>query len=75
RNEIFTDFGWHRVFIRTIVILTVLFVAETVPKFGPILNVIGGSTAALTSAILPLLYNNYLNASSTATKFKKQAID
>uniref|UniRef100_A0A8R1TIX4 Aa_trans domain-containing protein n=1 Tax=Onchocerca volvulus TaxID=6282 RepID=A0A8R1TIX4_ONCVO len=56
-------FGWHRVFIRTIVILTVLFVAETVPKFGPILNVIGGSTVALTSAILPLLYNNYLNAS------------
>ncbi|OZC07172.1 hypothetical protein X798_05808 [Onchocerca flexuosa] len=56
-------FGWHRVFIRTIVILTVLFVAETVPKFGPILNIIGGSTTALTSAILPLLYNNYLNAS------------
>ncbi|CAG9534763.1 unnamed protein product [Cercopithifilaria johnstoni] len=56
-------FGWHRVIIRTLVILAILFAAETVPKFGPILNLIGGSTVALTSAMLPLLYNNYLNAS------------
>ncbi|EJW73387.1 hypothetical protein WUBG_15708, partial [Wuchereria bancrofti] len=56
-------FGWHRIIIRTIVLLAILFVAETVPKFGPILNVIGGSTVALTSAMLPLIYNNYLNAS------------
>ncbi|MCP9262204.1 Lysine histidine transporter 1 [Dirofilaria immitis] len=48
-------FGWHRVVIRTIVILAVLFVAETIPKFGPVLNVIGGSTVGLTSALLPLL--------------------
>uniref|UniRef100_A0AAF5PZH9 Amino acid transporter transmembrane domain-containing protein n=1 Tax=Wuchereria bancrofti TaxID=6293 RepID=A0AAF5PZH9_WUCBA len=59
----FIDFGWHRIIIRTIVLLAILFVAETVPKFGPILNVIGGSTVALTSAMLPLIYNNYLNAS------------
>ncbi|KAM3718847.1 Amino acid transporter AVT1C [Dirofilaria immitis] len=57
-------FGWHRVVIRTIVILAVLFVAETIPKFGPVLNVIGGSTVGLTSALLPLLFNNYLNASA-----------
>ncbi|VDM93131.1 unnamed protein product [Litomosoides sigmodontis] len=56
-------FGWHRVIIRTLVILAILFAAETVPKFGPILNVIGGSTVALTSAVLPLIYNNYLIAS------------
>uniref|UniRef100_A0A0R3S6Q7 Aa_trans domain-containing protein n=1 Tax=Elaeophora elaphi TaxID=1147741 RepID=A0A0R3S6Q7_9BILA len=57
------DFGWHRIIIRTSVILAILFAAETVPKFGPILNVIGGSTVALTSTLLPLVYNNYLIAS------------
>uniref|UniRef100_A0A915PIJ6 Amino acid transporter transmembrane domain-containing protein n=1 Tax=Setaria digitata TaxID=48799 RepID=A0A915PIJ6_9BILA len=56
-------FGWHRIIIRTVVLLAVLFVAETVPRFGPILNVIGGSTTSLTCAILPLIYNHYLNAS------------
>lgn len=58
-----TGFGWQRIIIRTFVILAILFVAETVPKFGPILNVIGGSTVALTSVALPLIFNNYLVAS------------
>ncbi|MFH4980548.1 hypothetical protein AB6A40_007257 [Gnathostoma spinigerum] len=55
-------FGWHRVIIRTAVMLVVVFTAETVPNFGPILNIIGGTCVALTSAIMPSLYNLYLRA-------------
>lgn len=54
--------------------LAVVLTAESVPKFGSILNVIGGTTVALTSAILPSLYNLYLNAltvDSTSKKYKR----
>lgn len=50
--------------------LCVVFVAETIPKFGPILNVIGGTAVALTSAVMPSLYNLYLNAASYDDKLK-----
>lgn len=43
-------------------IFAVLFVAESIPNFGPILNLIGGSTTVLTSAAMPLIYNVYLKA-------------
>uniref|UniRef100_A0A0M3IMI7 Aa_trans domain-containing protein n=1 Tax=Ascaris lumbricoides TaxID=6252 RepID=A0A0M3IMI7_ASCLU len=67
-------FGWHRIILRSTVMLAVVLTAESVPKFGPILNVIGGTTVALTSAILPSLYNLYLNAltvDSTSKKYKR----
>ncbi|VDM46092.1 unnamed protein product [Toxocara canis] len=70
-------FGWHRFILRTTVMMAVVFTAESVPKFGPILNVIGGTTVALTSAILPTLYNLYLKASTidpTTKKYKRPTI-
>ncbi|KAH7727237.1 Transmembrane amino acid transporter protein [Aphelenchoides avenae] len=57
-------FGWQRVMVRTVVMLSIVFSAETVPSFGAILNLIGGTGVALTSAIMPCLFNLYLRADS-----------
>ncbi|VDM57812.1 unnamed protein product [Angiostrongylus costaricensis] len=54
-------FCWQRVLIRSGTMLVVVFVAETVPNFGPLLDLFGGSTLTLTSVILPCLFYLYLN--------------
>jgi vesicular inhibitory amino acid transporter len=45
-----------RIFIRCGVLLLVLFIAQSLPNFGPILAFIGGSTVSLTSFILPCVF-------------------
>ncbi|CAJ0590942.1 unnamed protein product [Cylicocyclus nassatus] len=55
-------FGWQRVVIRTGIMVAVVFVAESIPNFGPLLDLFGGSTLTLTSVILPCLFYLYLNA-------------
>lgn len=50
------EFGPKRVIYRSIVLVSVLFVAQTIPNFGPILSFIGGSTVSLTSFILPCVF-------------------
>uniref|UniRef100_A0A1I8A1A1 Aa_trans domain-containing protein n=1 Tax=Steinernema glaseri TaxID=37863 RepID=A0A1I8A1A1_9BILA len=55
-------FGIKRLTVRTVLLIAVLFSALSVPTFGPILNLIGGSAVALTSAIMPCLFNLYLKA-------------
>ena len=44
--------------------LTIVIAALTFPKFGPILNLIGGTCVAMTSAIMPCLFNLYLQANT-----------
>uniref|UniRef100_A0A914ENY2 Amino acid transporter transmembrane domain-containing protein n=1 Tax=Acrobeloides nanus TaxID=290746 RepID=A0A914ENY2_9BILA len=55
-------FGFQRVLLRTTVMAIIVFMAESVPNFGPILNLIGGTTVALTSAIMPCLFSLFLQA-------------
>ena len=50
------SFSFKRVGLRGSVLLAVLFVAQTVPNFGPILSFIGGSTISLSSFILPCVF-------------------
>ena len=49
-------FGLKRFVIRTIILAIVLFIAQSIPNFGPILSFIGGSAIALTSFILPCIF-------------------
>lgn len=51
-----TKFGIKRVLIRVAILLAVLFVAQSIPNFGPILSFIGGSTVSLSSFILPCIF-------------------
>ena len=67
----FLAFGWKRVVIRTGIMAGVAFVAESVPNFGPLLDLVGGSTITLTSVVLPCLFYLYLNAA----RIKEKAID
>ncbi|KAK3763183.1 hypothetical protein RRG08_018752 [Elysia crispata] len=49
-------FGWKRVLFRTGVMGLVLFTALTLPKFGAILSLIGGSTLTCMGFIFPPLF-------------------
>ncbi|CAD5212207.1 unnamed protein product [Bursaphelenchus okinawaensis] len=62
------EFGTGRVLVRAFILSAVTFLALTVPSFGPLLNVIGGTTVALTSAVLPCLFNMYLVAMESGTQ-------
>uniref|UniRef100_A0A1I7XV05 Aa_trans domain-containing protein n=1 Tax=Heterorhabditis bacteriophora TaxID=37862 RepID=A0A1I7XV05_HETBA len=59
------NFCWQRVIIRSGIMVAVVFVAESLPTFGPLLDLVGGSTLTLTSIILPCLFYMYLSAART----------
>lgn len=48
KNDL-TDFGWQRIVSRSGMMLAVVFVAETVPNFGVLLDLVGGSTITVRS--------------------------
>ncbi|GFU34581.1 amino acid transporter ANTL2, partial [Nephila pilipes] len=50
------SFGWKRILLRTTVIAAVIFVAQSVPRFGKVLNLVGGSATSLTSVVFPCLF-------------------
>ena len=45
--------------------VAVVFVAESVPTFGPLLDLVGGSTITLTSVVLPCVFYLFLSAART----------
>ena len=51
-----TQLSIKRIILRGSVLLAVLFVAQSIPNFGPILSFIGGSTISLSSFILPCVF-------------------
>jgi hypothetical protein len=56
----FADFCLKRVLTRIGVMIAVVFVAESVPSFGPLLDLIGSSAMTLNSLIFPCLFYMYL---------------
>jgi vesicular inhibitory amino acid transporter len=51
-----SKFSLKRVIVRGCVLAFVLFIAQSLPNFGPILSFIGGSTVSLSSFILPCIF-------------------
>ena len=51
-----TGFGMGRVVVRTLIVLLVLFTAETIPHFGAILSLVGGSTVTFLTFVFPSLF-------------------
>ncbi|KAH9525600.1 hypothetical protein Btru_001799 [Bulinus truncatus] len=64
-----THFSIKRVIFRTLMMGVVLFVAESIPHFGAILSLIGGSTLTLLAYILPPVF--YLKLCSMEGKWEK----
>uniref|UniRef100_A0A7E4VYT4 Aa_trans domain-containing protein n=1 Tax=Panagrellus redivivus TaxID=6233 RepID=A0A7E4VYT4_PANRE len=56
------NFGWKRCVVRTIVLGLVIFVAESIPAFDSVLDLVGGSTLCLTSIVFPVLFYTKLSA-------------
>jgi vesicular inhibitory amino acid transporter len=48
-----SDFNWKRCVFRSVSVLVLLFVAESVPSFGAILNLVGASTVTLLTFVFP----------------------
>uniref|UniRef100_A0A915CPS8 Amino acid transporter transmembrane domain-containing protein n=1 Tax=Ditylenchus dipsaci TaxID=166011 RepID=A0A915CPS8_9BILA len=55
-------FTIKRVAVRAAVMVLCVFVAETIPNFGSVLDLIGGSTVTLTSFTFPCLFYLFLSA-------------
>ncbi|CAG9540294.1 unnamed protein product [Cercopithifilaria johnstoni] len=69
-------FCWQRVLVRTGMMLTVVFAAESLPSFGPLLGLVGSSTLTLTSLIFPCLFYLYLTVGDEIAEEKgKKKID
>ena len=49
-------FSWKRCVLRSCLMLLILGIAEAIPKFGPILSLIGGSTTTCLTFIFPCLF-------------------
>ena len=47
------DFNWKRCAFRTFSVLCLLFIAESVPSFGSILDLVGASTVTLLTFVFP----------------------
>lgn len=52
----FQGFGWKRCLLRTSMLLLVVFVAQSLPRFGKVLDFVGGSTVTLTTSIFPCYF-------------------
>ncbi|XP_053211728.1 LOW QUALITY PROTEIN: proton-coupled amino acid transporter 1-like [Panonychus citri] len=50
------SFGWKRVIVRTACMTFVMFIGETIPRFGKILDLMGGSAVTMLAYILPPLF-------------------
>uniref|UniRef100_A0A914Y3J8 Amino acid transporter transmembrane domain-containing protein n=1 Tax=Panagrolaimus superbus TaxID=310955 RepID=A0A914Y3J8_9BILA len=68
-------FGYKRVLVRTTTMAAVVFIAESVPKFGPVLELVGGSTLTLTSLIFPTVFYIKLSALSKRNQKEQQKIE
>lgn len=47
------EFCMKRCIVRSCLVLLMVVVGETIPKFGKILSLVGGSTVTLTTFVLP----------------------
>ena len=52
-NYFYLDFNWKRCAFRTLSVGVLLFIAETVPSFGAILDLVGASTVTLLTFVFP----------------------
>ncbi|CAK5048344.1 unnamed protein product [Meloidogyne enterolobii] len=65
------EFGPFRIIVRGIVLFLVVLVAESIPTFGPLLDLSGGSTQTSTALIYPCICYLFLNASEQKYKLKE----
>uniref|UniRef100_T1JQJ5 Amino acid transporter transmembrane domain-containing protein n=2 Tax=Tetranychus urticae TaxID=32264 RepID=T1JQJ5_TETUR len=50
------SFNWKRVAIRVLMLLFILFICESIPRFGKLLDLVGGSSMTCLAYIFPPLF-------------------
>ncbi|GIY87883.1 aa_trans domain-containing protein [Caerostris darwini] len=50
------EFGWKRVAIRSSMMVFIIFAAESLPYFGKVRSLVGGSAVTLTCSVFPCLF-------------------
>jgi len=68
-------FGYQRVLTRSGMMAATVLVAETVPHFGVLLDLVGGSTITLMALIFPGVFNLYLSAAKNKVHEKRETDD
>lgn len=63
-----SDFNWKRCVFRTLSVGVLLFIAETIPSFGAILDLVGASTVTLLTFVFPPYFYMKLVDSSLQRK-------
>eukprot|EP00090_Calanus_glacialis_P011434 TRINITY_DN19839_c0_g1_i1.p1 TRINITY_DN19839_c0_g1~~TRINITY_DN19839_c0_g1_i1.p1 ORF type:complete len:480 (-),score=75.15 TRINITY_DN19839_c0_g1_i1:74-1303(-) len=63
-----SDFNWKRCVFRSVSVLCLLFIAETVPSFSSILDLVGASTVTLLTFVFPPLFYMRLADASIGRK-------
>uniref|UniRef100_A0A0K0EMI6 Aa_trans domain-containing protein n=1 Tax=Strongyloides stercoralis TaxID=6248 RepID=A0A0K0EMI6_STRER len=54
--------GFKRVLLRIVILIVIVLCALTVPTFGPVMHLLGGSTMMLTSLLIPIFIYTSLKA-------------
>merc|ERR1712002_948202 len=63
------SFNWKRCAFRTTIVFLLLFIAECLPNFGSLLDLIGGSTVTLLTFVFPpYFYMKLVDVSSDKTR-------
>jgi len=63
-----SDFNWKRCIFRSFSVLFLLFIAETIPSFGSILDLVGASTVTLLTFVFPPFFYMRLADASIGRK-------
>ena len=66
--EIPSTFNWKRCALRTLSVFVLLFIAETIPSFGAILDLVGASTVTMLTFVCPPYFYMRLCDSSKQNK-------
>lgn len=62
------QFNWKRCALRTVSVMVLLFIAETIPSFGSILDLVGASTVTMLTFVCPPYFYMRLCDSSKQNK-------
>ena len=70
----FSAFNWKRCAFRTTIVFLLLFIAECLPNFGSLLDLIGGSTVTLLTFVFPpFFYMRLVDVSSEKQEWQTRS--
>ncbi|GFT56596.1 amino acid transporter AVT1E [Nephila pilipes] len=64
-------FGWKRVVLRSSIMIFILFICLSIPDFGKVMTLIGGSSITLTTTVFPCLFYYRLTSQKSRSWPKK----